>query len=81
MSSLGHPLLGDQTYGRGPGLSGLKPGDEMADKALKVLNKFKRQALHAGILGFAHPVSGEPLSFSAEPPQDFLDLKNALADL
>jgi 23S rRNA pseudouridine1911/1915/1917 synthase len=30
-----------------------------------------RQALHATALGFAHPLSGEPLRFEAEPPADF----------
>ena len=40
MASIGHPLVGDQTYGRGPGLSGLRPGDDAADHALKILSKF-----------------------------------------
>jgi 23S rRNA pseudouridine1911/1915/1917 synthase len=31
----------------------------------------KRQALHAAHLAFKHPVTGEPLSFDAEPPEDF----------
>jgi 23S rRNA pseudouridine1911/1915/1917 synthase len=31
----------------------------------------KRQALHAAHLAFKHPVTGAPLSFDAEPPEDF----------
>ncbi len=31
----------------------------------------ERQALHAAMLGFEHPVSGVPLEFNAPPPQDF----------
>ncbi len=31
-----------------------------------------RQALHATRLGFAHPLTGERLSFDADPPADFL---------
>jgi 23S rRNA pseudouridine1911/1915/1917 synthase len=30
-----------------------------------------RQALHACRLAFAHPVTGQPLSFSAPLPADF----------
>ncbi len=36
-----------------------------------------RQALHAYHLAFAHPVSGAPLEFFANPPPDFLDLLQA----
>ncbi|MEZ5921302.1 MAG: RluA family pseudouridine synthase, partial [Parvularculaceae bacterium] len=37
MSHIGHPLLGDPVYGRGPGLGGLKPGDPAADAAIETL--------------------------------------------
>jgi 23S rRNA pseudouridine1911/1915/1917 synthase len=30
-----------------------------------------RQALHARVLGFIHPATGQPLSFRVEPPEDF----------
>ena len=78
MAHIGHPLVGDQTYGRGPGLSGLRPGDDAADHALKTLGKFKRQALHAKVLGFEHPVTGEALRFEREAPADFQKLKSSL---
>ena len=78
MSALGCPLIGDPLYGRGPGLGGLKPGDPAADHALKILKSFRRQALHARTLGFEHPITGEALSFTAEPPQDYARLKTAL---
>ena len=81
LSFIGHPLIGDQVYGRGPGLAGLKPGDEAADRAIATLRAFKRQALHARILGFEHPVTGEPLHFEAPPPADFEALRKALAAL
>ena len=38
----------------------------------------RRQALHAFRLAFAHPVSGEPLAFEAQPPADFVELLGAL---
>lgn len=81
LSHIGHPLIGDPVYGRGPGLSGLKPGDEAADHAIAVIRNFRRQALHARVLGFAHPVSGEALAFEAAPPADFEELLAALRAL
>lgn len=80
MAHVGHPLVGDQTYGR-PGLSGLRPTDEQARVALDLLSRFKRQALHAAILGFEHPVTGAALSFETAPPDDFACLATALAAL
>lgn len=81
LASIGCPLIGDPIYGRGPGLSGLKPGDDAADRALAVLGAFRRQALHARVLGFAHPISDEPLRFEAPPPADFTGLLGALRAL
>lgn len=81
LSYIGHPLIGDPVYGRGPGLGGVKPGDAAADRAIAVIRDFRRQALHARILGFAHPVSGEALAFEAAPPQDFRELLAALRAL
>ncbi len=81
LASIGHPLIGDPVYGRGPGLSGLKPGETAADRAIAAVAGFRRQALHARVLGFAHPVTGEALRFEAEPPADFKSLRSALAAL
>ncbi|MGE0408044.1 MAG: RluA family pseudouridine synthase [Amphiplicatus sp.] len=81
LSHIGHPLIGDPVYGRGPGLSGLKPGDGAAERAIAVLAGFRRQALHARRLGFTHPVTGEGLSFEAGPPPDFEGLLAALRRL
>ncbi|MGF1544255.1 MAG: RluA family pseudouridine synthase, partial [Parvularculaceae bacterium] len=80
MAHVGHPLIGDKTYGR-PGLAGLRPGDAAADAALAVVAGFRRQALHARTLGFAHPITGEAMSFDAEPPADFRTLADALRRL
>jgi 23S rRNA pseudouridine1911/1915/1917 synthase len=30
-----------------------------------------RQALHAAVLGFAHPITGERLRLESDPPDDF----------
>ena len=80
MSSIGHPLVGDPVYGRS-GLSGLSPGDPAAEKAIDVVAKFRRQALHAAKLGFIHPITGEDLTFKTDPPKDFERLRTALEAL
>ena len=81
LASIGHPLIGDPVYGRGPGLSGLKPGEPAADRAIAAVAGFRRQALHARVLGFTHPATGAPLRFEVEPPEDFKLLRSALAAL
>ena len=74
MSYAGHGLLGDQTYGGKRRLSPKLFGDAAADLG----NGFARQALHAASLGFAHPVTGEMLSFSSPLPDDLVRLLAAL---
>lgn len=78
---IGHPLIGDPLYGRGPGLAGLKPDDGPASHAIDVIRAFRRQALHAAVLGFVHPVTGETLRFEREAPTDFQVLREALSVL
>jgi 23S rRNA pseudouridine1911/1915/1917 synthase len=68
-----HPLLGDQTYG---GRLAMPAGANSDLQAL--LRSFKRQALHAEKLSFAHPVSGEMITVTADPPADFLHLLSVL---
>ncbi len=70
MASIGHPLLGDVTYG-GRRLKHLPRSSQELDDALRA---FRHQALHAVHLEFVHPVSGEPLSFDCPLPQDMLHL-------
>ena len=81
LNFIGHPLIGDPVYGRGPGLAGLKPGEPETDRAIAVVRKFRRQALHARVLGFVHPVTGETLRFERDPPADFAALVEALKAL
>lgn len=75
MASLGHPLIGDPLYGRArkAGRRGGFSGEQAA-----VVDAFPRQALHAGVLGFVHPVTGERLRFESAPPDDFLTLVEVL---
>jgi 23S rRNA pseudouridine1911/1915/1917 synthase len=64
MASIGHALLGDPVYGRTP--ARLRP-------ILASLN-FARQALHAAVLGFVHPVTAKDLRFESAPPADMEEL-------
>ena len=43
--------------------------------------RLRRQALHAAVLGFVHPVTGAPLRFETDPPADMQDLERRLGDL
>ncbi len=60
MASLGHPLVGDPVYGR----------PHPAHRPILDALGFARQALHAGVLGFIHPISSECLTFKSETPDD-----------
>jgi 23S rRNA pseudouridine1911/1915/1917 synthase len=74
MASIGHPLLGDSVYG-----SGFKTKAALlGDRARSALATLGRQALHASVLGFEHPATGETLRFESQPPKDFLRLVKAL---
>jgi len=73
MKHIGHPLFNDETYG---GNSILK-GTTFTKYKQFVQNCFKicpRQALHAKILGFIHPVTGKELYFESELPEDMQQL-------
>jgi 23S rRNA pseudouridine1911/1915/1917 synthase len=73
MKYIGYPLVGDPVYGR---RLALPPGcgDELAD----TLRQMRRQVLHAGRLGFCHPVTGEQCTLHAEPPVDMQQLLGQL---
>lgn len=57
LASIGHPVVGDETYGGGVGrrLAGLP---------------LKRHFLHAAWLRFTHPTSGEPIDLRSPLPPD-----------
>ncbi len=60
LTSLGCPLLGDATYGRPP-----------RDPELRELGReLGRQALHAKVLGFSHPGTGQWLQWTSPLPAD-----------
>ena len=75
LAHIGHPLLGDAVYG---GAFKTKMA-RLAEEARAALAALDRQALHAGLLGFAHPRTGAHLRFESPPPPDLARLVAALA--
>ncbi|GAB2995427.1 23S rRNA pseudouridine(1911/1915/1917) synthase RluD [Psychrosphaera aestuarii] len=73
MSHLRHPLVGDSQYG-----GRVQTPKGASDELLQTLRGFRRQALHAAMLKFYHPITGEPLEFHSPLPDDFVNLLNAL---
>ena len=63
MASIGHPLLGDEVYGKG-----------------KSPFHLEGQTLHAIVLGFRHPSTGEYMEFEAPLPAYFEHLLEALGE-
>jgi 23S rRNA pseudouridine1911/1915/1917 synthase len=70
MAHVGHGLLGDPTYGGRRKL----PAKALSEVGLEAAKTFSRQALHAALLGFEHPISGEMMRFEAELPDDMAQL-------
>lgn len=73
LASKGAPILGDPVYGSGSPAHAVR--DAIAEAGLR------RQALHAAVLGFIHPVTGRALRFETAPPEDMARLEARLADL
>lgn len=64
MSSIGHPLLGDDLYG--------------GNTKNYYIQRLQGQTLHAMTIGFIHPTTKEYMEFSAPLPNYFIELLNKL---
>ena len=73
LASRGAPILGDPLYGSGSPAHPVRTAISEAG--------LRRQALHAAVLGFRHPVTGEALWFEAAPPDDMRVLQTLLSRL
>ena len=73
LASKGAPCLGDPTYGSGSPAAPVKAAIEAA--------RLSRQALHAAVLGFRHPITGETVRCESVLPPDMATLEAALAAL
>ncbi len=69
----GAPCLGDPAYGSGPPAPSVREAIRLAG--------LRRQALHASVLGFRHPVTGADLRFETALPPDMAALEAALQNL
>lgn len=70
LASRGTPCLGDPVYGSGAPSAPVRAAmDEVG---------LTRQALHAAVLGFVHPVTGETLRFESPLPDDMASLERLL---
>ncbi len=77
MSYMGHPVFSDAAYGgRGRQLAGMSSA--RSKFVTRLFKKFTRQMLHARILAFEHPATGELLTFEAPIPHDMQELLHIL---
>ncbi|MBG56499.1 MAG: RNA pseudouridine synthase [Deltaproteobacteria bacterium] len=77
LNSIGHPLIGDKQYGKSP----LKDFSGLSLKLFQSMKSFRRQALHAELLGFKHPVTDEWCEFRTNLPKDFRNLLTEMQKL
>ncbi len=68
MAHVGHALIGDPLY------AGRQWRNLSDPRQAAACRRFPRQALHAWRLGFVHPVTGGPVAFEADPPEDLRSL-------
>ena len=76
LTHLGHPLIGDPSYGKARVAPRAKTEAEVT--AYAAASGFPRQALHAWLLGFQHPTTHEDIRFESAWPADFSGLVEAL---
>lgn len=69
LTGSGHSLLGDPVYGTA---SENQPKWQALPREVQdAMRALPGQALHARVLGFKHPITGQELRFEAEPPESF----------
>ena len=74
LAHIGHGLIGDPVYGRARKIA----KSAFENQTFQELSSFSRQALHAAVLGFVHPHTGDILRFEADMPADMTSLMRAL---
>jgi 23S rRNA pseudouridine1911/1915/1917 synthase len=70
MAHVGHPLVGDATYGGGF----LTKAETLPEPLKAAVKAFPRQALHARLLRFRHPRTNETLQFEVDWPENLTNL-------
>ena len=90
-SSIGHPVLGDKTYGKKTSAeinfignssktlnSASKQGNIFPSGTTRKKIIFPRQMLHAELLGFIHPITSEYMEFTVGLPEDMAEILGIL---
>lgn len=77
LSAHGFPVLCDPLYGRGA----TKLGTVKNSDLLEFLKSHDGQMLHASVLEFSHPVTGEKMRFKSHLPDDMMELKYLLSEI
>ena len=75
MAHIGHPIVGDPVYATGF----MSKAALLPEGARDAVAQLRRQALHAAVLAFDHPVTGEALRFESPWPDDLRAVRAALA--
>ncbi len=75
MAYRGHPLVGDPLYGAS---RKARQASRLGAEQRARLSAFPRQALHACLLGFTHPASGESFVFESDLPKEITNLLDIL---
>jgi len=73
MSSMGHPVFGDVDYG-GTEPHGIQLSSNLKHRINNLIELMPRQALHAKVLGFTHPITNKPIRFESDLPDDMKKL-------
>ena len=73
MSYLNHPVFGDLTYG-GRVPHNLQLTSNLKAQINNLLDIMPRQALHAKVLGFKHPMTNEQMYFESDLPADMQEV-------
>lgn len=72
LTAIGHPIIGDPTYGSRP----IPP--ILAKNIIDAIKRLKGQFLHARSLALTHPSNGERMEFVGEYPDDMAELLKLL---
>jgi 23S rRNA pseudouridine1911/1915/1917 synthase len=74
MAHIGRPIVGDMVYAMGF----KSKAAQLPDEARDAVSHLRRQALHAALLAFDHPITGEALRFESPWPDDLKSAREAL---
>jgi 23S rRNA pseudouridine1911/1915/1917 synthase len=77
MAHIGHPLVGDRDYGQ----AFRTKANRLPEALRERVRAFPRQALHAFLLAFEHPVTGKLMRFETPAPPDMAELLDGFRSL